>query len=52
MNASSNRQHSGQWKSSSLIKKASAMSPEDIFITTYLVSGFALLAFLIWDAWK
>ena len=28
------------------------MSPEDIFITTYLVSGFALLAFLIWDAWK
>jgi len=28
------------------------MSPEDIFITTYLVSGFALLAFLLWDAWK
>jgi hypothetical protein len=28
------------------------MSAEDIFIITYLVSGFALLAFLIWDAWK
>jgi len=28
------------------------MSSEDIFITTYLVSGFALLAFLFWDAWK
>jgi len=28
------------------------MSSEDIFITTYLVSGFALLAFLIWEAWK
>jgi len=28
------------------------MSYEDIFITTYLVSGFALLAFLLWDAWK
>ena len=28
------------------------MSSEDIFITTYLVSGFALLAFLFWDVWK
>ena len=28
------------------------MSSEDIFITTYLVSGFALLAFLLWEVWK
>ena len=28
------------------------MSYEDIFITIYLVSGFALLAFLLWDVWK
>jgi len=25
---------------------------DDIFIVAYLVSGFALLAFLIWEAWK
>ena len=25
---------------------------DDIFIVAYLVSGLALLAFLIWDAWK
>jgi len=25
---------------------------ETIFIIGYLVSGFALLAYLFWDAWK
>jgi len=28
------------------------MDGGSIFIILYLVSGFALLAFLIWDAWK
>jgi len=28
------------------------MDGGSIFIISYLVSGFALLAFLIWDAWK
>jgi len=28
------------------------MDAGTIFITTYLVSGFALLAYLFWDAWK
>jgi len=28
------------------------MDGGSIFITSYLASGFALLAFLIWDAWK
>jgi len=29
-----------------------AIGYDDIFIITYLVSGFALLAFLFWDAWN
>jgi hypothetical protein len=29
-----------------------ALGFDDIFIITYLVSGFALLAYLFWDAWK
>jgi len=28
------------------------MDGGSIFIISYLASGFALLAFLIWDAWK
>jgi len=28
------------------------MDGGSIFIISYLVSGFALLAFLIWDAWN
>jgi len=28
------------------------MDGGSIFIISYLVSGFALLAFLIWDAWE
>jgi hypothetical protein len=29
-----------------------AIGFDDIFIITYLVSGFALLAYLFWDAWN
>jgi hypothetical protein len=28
------------------------MDGGSIFIISYLASGFALLAFLIWEAWK